>query len=343
MNWSLAPSGLVLMASTTLVLAAPPALAATFTPSPVFDSFDSYTTINPFNGDVTDIYYPTDSSSVNDLPVVLLLQGALVDKAFYSDYASQVARYGFSVIVPNHFQTVPPLGDALLSETTQAQDVLEHLTLENNDPNSPLTGQIDVDTLGLLGHSFGAAVGLATIGEICLPLQCPAPFERPEELRGGAFFGANLRDMNDVFLPIDNDGIGIALLQGNQDGRALPSRAERTFEQIQTSPRALVELDGVNHFGITNTNFVPGAIPDPNSQTLDQAVATELIARWSGLFLRGTLLDDSDALDYVLRTGADQEPNVVSVRTESIPEPMSTAGSLGIVFGLMWLRRRRSA
>ncbi|MGD1950406.1 MAG: PEP-CTERM sorting domain-containing protein [Leptolyngbyaceae cyanobacterium] len=34
---------------------------------------------------------------------------------------------------------------------------------------------------------------------------------------------------------------------------------------------------------------------------------------------------------------------MVSVRTESIPEPMSAAGSFGIVFGLMWLRRRRSA
>ncbi len=219
-----------------------------------YENSSSYSTTNPINGDATDIYFHTldDGSSADDLPVVLMLQGALADKGFYSDYASQVARYGFAVAVPNHIQMVPGFGDILASETSQIQDVLDQFIAESTDTNSPISERIDPQKYGVLGHSLGGAVGLSAIGEICLPQACPTPFERPESLMSGAFFGANLRDQNDTFLSIQNEGIGIALIQGNQDGRALPISAERTFGQIQTPPKALITLDGIDHFGITD-------------------------------------------------------------------------------------------
>ncbi|MGB3296554.1 MAG: chlorophyllase [Phormidesmis sp.] len=321
------------------------AAASTLKLAPPYENFGSYTTANPVNGDVTDIYFPTlgDRSPANNLPAVLLLQGALVDKGFYSDYASQVARYGFAVAVPNHIQTVPGLGDVLASDTTQVQTVLDQFVAESNNPASPLSGKVDTQKFGLLGHSLGGAVGLSVIGEICLFGFCPAPFERPEALKGGAFFGANLRDQSDIFLPIANDGVGIALIQGEQDGRALPINAERTFEQIQTPPKALITLGGVNHFGITTVNTPEGAIPDPNPQLVPQETSIETIARWSGLFLRGTVLDDKDALDYVFNTGAEADPIVVSVegeRAEPIPEPVSLVGVAGGLLSLIYLKKR---
>ena len=212
-----------------------PATAAIAQLTQPYDLFGSYSAINPINGDPTDIYFPLIESSVgdrvpvDDLPIALLLQGALVDKEFYSDYASQVARYGFAVAVPNHTQTIPGFGEVLAPETSQVQNILAQFEAETNSASSPLSGKVDTQKLGLLGHSFGGAVGLSSIGEICLPGFCPEAFERPEALKGGAFFGANLRDQQDVFFPIDNEGIGIALIQGNQDGRALPVNAERTF------------------------------------------------------------------------------------------------------------------
>lgn len=318
------------------------ALAASFNATPRYQTFSSYSTTNPFNGDATDIYYPTleDASAVDDLPVALMLQGALVDKSFYSDYASQVARYGFAVVVPNHFQTIPDFGDALLSDTSQPQAVLDQLTVENSMQNSPLNGKINTGKLGLLGHSFGAAVGLSTIGEVCLPVQCTAPFERPGALMAGAFFGANLRDSNDVYPSIENDGVGVALVQGDRDSRALPLRAKLTYDQVQSPPRALITLGGVNHFGITDVNTPDGAIPDPIAQSVEQTASIETTARWSGLFLRGTLLDDEAALEYVLDTGAEQDPIVVSVDAEAIPEPSTWASSIGVAIGLIWLCRR---
>ena len=73
--------------------------ATTFSPAPSFEQASSYSTTIIENNDLADVYYPIASNAgKNSLPVVLLLQGALVDKSFYSDYASQVARYGFVVV-----------------------------------------------------------------------------------------------------------------------------------------------------------------------------------------------------------------------------------------------------
>ena len=318
------------------------AWGVSFDAAPRYQTFSSYSTTNPFNGDATDIYYPTldDASAVDDLPIALMFQGALVDKSFYSDYASQVARYGFAVVVPNHSPTIPDFGNALLSETSQSQAVLDQLAVENRRKNSPLNDKIDTGKLGLLGHSFGAAVGLSTIGEVCLPVQCAEPFERPEELMAGAFFGANLRDSDDAYLPIENGGVGVVLIQGDRDGRALPIRAELTYDQVQSPPRALITLGGVNHFGITDVNMPAGAIPDPTAQIVEQTVSIETTARWSGLFLRGKLLDDGAALEYVLDTGAEQDLSVVSAEAEAVPEPSTWLSSVGLAIGLIWVCRR---
>jgi hypothetical protein len=98
--------------------------AATIDYSPQFQEAVRYSTTISANNDVADIYYPKISdlnSGNNSFPIALLLQGALVDKSFYSDYASLVARYGFVVVVPNHFRPFPVIPSAppsLLSETS---------------------------------------------------------------------------------------------------------------------------------------------------------------------------------------------------------------------------------
>ena len=318
-------------------------LAAAFNPAPLYDDFATLNTVTVNNGDDTDIYYPVleDATPVDNLPIALFLQGVLVDKSFYSDYASQVARYGFAVVVPNHLQFVPGFGSGLFPEVSQVDAVLDTLKSENTDPSSSLFGKIDTGRLGLLGHSLGGAVGLSAIANECVPLICFGSFKRPSELMAGAFFGANLRNqMTQEPIPIRNDGIGVALLQGDQDSRALPSNAQATFDNIATPPNVLVTLAGVNHFGITNVNMPSGAIPDPNMQTLDQTVGIETTARWSGLFLRGTLLEERGAFDYVFRTGEALDPNVSSVSSVeaiAVSEPSSWFGNVSLGLLLAYL------
>ncbi|NEO25377.1 MAG: hypothetical protein F6K03_00385 [Kamptonema sp. SIO4C4] len=214
--------------------------------------------------------------------------------------------------------------------------MLETFTEENQDANSPLTGQIDTSKLGLLGHSLGGAVGLSAIANQCLPLLCSGSFQRPPELMAGIFFGANLRNpKTDEPIPIENNGIDVALLQGEQDGRAQLTHAEATFENIATPSKALIVLTGVNHFGITNVNSPSGAIPDPNEQTLAQPESIATLARWSGVYLRGTLLDDEEALAFIFETGEDLDPNVSRVEAVQKDESACVRDTvnLGLILG----------
>lgn len=158
--------------------------AAIFNGTPLFNDVANYSTTISANNDLADIYFPNPSNlktGNHSFPVALLLQGANVDKSNYSEYASIVARYGFVVVVPNHPRSLPQLGfTGLLSETSQINAVLAQMAAENSNPASPVTGVVDTQKLGLLGHSAGGAVGLSAIANLCLsPIQCEGSFSRP--------------------------------------------------------------------------------------------------------------------------------------------------------------------
>ncbi|MEG4520022.1 MULTISPECIES: poly(ethylene terephthalate) hydrolase family protein [unclassified Microcoleus] len=321
----------IVCAIAAFVVLASKVFATTIDYAPPFKETSFYSTMISANNDLADIYYPkpSDLNSGNySFPIVLLLQGALVDKSFYSDYASHVARYGFVVVVPNHLRPSPfnpTLPPNLASETSEIAAVLSQMAIENTNPTSPIASVIDTQRLGLLGHSFGGAVGLSVIANKCLPelYLCQEPFTRPKELLAGAFFGANLRNpIANEFVAIANDGIAVALIQGDMDGVALPDRSQSTFDQIQTPPKALITVMGANHFGITNVNNPAGANPDRNTATLERAVGIETIARWSALFLRANMLKDRSAFDYIYSQGDALDPNV-RVTTVAVPQPSS--------------------
>ncbi len=139
------------------------------------------------------------------------------------------------------------------------------------------------------------------------------------------------------FVPISNDGIAVALIQGDLDSVALTERAQSTFDKIQTPPKALISVRGANHFGITNINNPAGANPDRHTPTLYQAVGIETIARWSALFLRANMLEAPAAYDYIYSQGDTLDPNV-SVTSVAVPEPSSLAGS--VMFGILGLSYR---
>ena len=135
------------------------ACCATFNDTPLFDDVASYTITIAANNDLADIYYPNPSNlkTGNDsLPIALLLPGAKVDKSSYSKYAYLVARYGFLVVVPNHTRSIPQTGfKGLLPEPSQINAVLSQMNTENSNPASPICGVVNLQKLGLLGHSAG--------------------------------------------------------------------------------------------------------------------------------------------------------------------------------------------
>ncbi|MEO0826302.1 MAG: chlorophyllase [Cyanobacteria bacterium J06639_16] len=312
-----------------------PADANAFTGDPIFSEVSQYSTT--IGDDPTDIYFPIVSDPLASLPVALMFQGSMVDKADYSNYASIVASYGFAVVVPNNERTlVGPTGPVtgLLAEQGQVQQVLDFVALENQTPTSPLNNLLDPDALGLLGHSFGGAVGLASVQGICIFPFCTDSYRVPAALKAGIFYGTSF-DLDPgpgVSVPPINNVVPTGYILGNREGVVDLPVAVETFQQTLNPPKVLVEVDGANHYGITNED----SFRDPVRPTLDQAIATETIGRWSGLFLRAHVLDDQDAFDYVYNFGDALDPVVTTQSVEAVktPEPSAALGGLLLVAAL---------
>lgn len=72
-----------------------------------------------------------------------MLQGALVDKGDYANFASIVASYGFAIVVPNHFRTLTDPGTGVsfpgfFPQQEQVASVLAFMEAENESSTSPL-------------------------------------------------------------------------------------------------------------------------------------------------------------------------------------------------------------
>jgi dienelactone hydrolase len=272
------------------------------------------------SGDAADVYHPTVPERLRPLladafPVVAVLQGANVDKSRYSGLGRGLARQGFVVVVPNHVRAPGgPFPPGLFTSQTVIPNVLAQATAEDGDPDSPLYRIVDTGSLGLVGHSFGGAVGLFASAGVCAPPICDGPYTRPAALRAGAFYGTNLATGTTLDIDLDTKGVATALVQGTRDSIAPPGEAEVTYPSLE-QPRALITVAGANHYGITDENNPPGAVPDPQAPTLAQDRATAAVARWSGLWLRAQLDRDPLARWLIYREGGSAD-GVVTVRTD---------------------------
>ncbi len=328
------PSKLVIRAIKAItfsLLITLPATGANLSFPPLYEEIEQYETTIDTNGDRADIYYPVIDSAA-EFPIALLLQGALLDKAEYTNYAQTVASYGFVVVVPNHIQSFPEFGlTGFFSEVSQIEDTLNYLERENVNPTSRLNRILNTESLSLLGHSQGGAVSLSAIGDYCLPFLCnEIEFALPEEVVAGVFYGAFLRNFEGEFLPIDNQDIPLALISGSRDGVSTPEEILASYQLIQDPPNALITIEGANHYGITNEDNSR----DPVRPTLEPDVANETIALWTSLFLRANVLGDNDAADLLYRTGDSLDDNVSIVfQTKSTPEssPILTILTLGLI------------
>ncbi|GAA4938411.1 chlorophyllase/cutinase-like alpha/beta fold protein [Actinoplanes utahensis] len=233
------------------------------------------------NGDSADVYHPRYG---NRLKVALVLQGANVDKSWYSTYARKLAAYGFVVVVPNHSRTI--FGrSGLFPEGAQARWTVDWAAAEDADATSPLHQRISEDELVIAGHSFGAAAALSlSTGRCAIPF-CTVPEAAPSELEAIVTYGGNnVPTGGTVALPVANT-VPVGYIQGLADGVATPAEGESTYRVTTGRPKALIEVAGANHYGITDVQNPAGAAPDTSPQTLRQAVGVETVARWSAQWL----------------------------------------------------------
>ncbi len=277
------------------------------------------TTVELGNGTPADIYYPAIApgwrSYLRDaFPVVVHLQGGSVRGEFYEDYARELSRHGFVVVVPDHRRVLGPPGTPP-SPLTDVQ-LIEHAVAAaealDGDEGSALHGVVDTESVALTGHSFGGVVGFFALQGVCAPPFCTPPTTIPE-IDAAAFFGTHMVQ-GGVVPPLATGEVPIALLSGTADERALPAQIETTYEALG-GPRALVSIDGANHYAITDTNAPDGATPETGEQTLTQEHGVRLIARWAAYWLRLQLRQDPFARFWLERFGGSPD-GTVSVRLD---------------------------
>jgi len=268
-------------------------------------------------GDPADLYLPVtpDASRSDALPIALMLPGALVHRSYYSQFASAVAGHGFAVVVPTHERSLPEFNvSGELAEASQITETLGFLQQETVNPSSPLYQKLDSSRMVLLGHSHGGAVGLNAIANTCMFPFCTPPFSRPDAVVAGIFYGVNSQNpTTGEFRPTANNTIPVALVQGSLDGVATPDEAIATYDLIETPPKALITIEGTNHYGITNVNNPPGAFPDASSPTLEQTQGVEAIAQWTGYFLRAHVYGDVEARERIYGGDRPYRSAIISV------------------------------
>lgn len=257
-------------------------------------------------GDPADVYYPDPPDLRTGgyaFPVVLLLQGAKVARGFYGGVAALVARYGFIVVVPDHASNNIG-GPGLYAELSEIAAAGAQMKLEAASATAPVRGVVDTMRIALMGHSYGGASGLSGMANTCFPPIPLCAFARPPELVAGAFYGTNLATPVLGVPALDTGGLPVLLVQGDRDGKALPADAQRTYEQIQKRPKAILTLMGANHYGVTDVDNPAGADAEVNTQTLDHAEGVASSGRWIGLFFAAFVQGDAAARGALRAAGS---------------------------------------
>lgn len=311
------------------------------TPEPAFTTTALYSTTMPQNNDETDIYYPVpdgNDSASYQFPVALFLQGGRVNKSYFSEFAERLATYGFIVVVPNHeadfiltdpdYPGIEITFDGLFPENQQIPDVLDFMKAEHVNATSPLYGIVNDEIMVLTGHSFGSAVTIDAIQEVCeFPLCRPegSTFTLPEEVKAVALTGINTIPFGNPFDTVNRptaNPVPMAIINGDLDENAGYHDTKDSYKLIENLPKSLVFVKGANHYGLCTENN-PGnpnypsepqndgtPTPQENPPTLDQDISIETNARWTAQFLRAHALNDPAAMEYISTTGRLLDPNV---------------------------------
>lgn len=191
-------------------------------------------------------------------PLMIILQGARVDKKHYAMLASALVSWDGVVAVPNH--------KSYLGQHFTEQRVVNHVWdyLRSHDSyRQYLTGELVV-----LGHSFaGVAVFNLAQGRCGFPT-CVGSLQPPKEMRAVISYGYFRKKAMESRVPI-------LMIQGSLDNL---QDAKDTFQLIEAPNKSFVEISGANHYGLTNTNNPEGAKKDDAAPEISQKESIEQVA-----------------------------------------------------------------
>jgi hypothetical protein len=120
--------------------------------------FDPVTKIeSEYDGSTMWGYYPKRISGGETFPLMAFMHGSTGQFEFYDENLAMYASHGFVILFP--FIKNPEKDKNPLTTNTNGKYLLnavEYAKIENENPDSPLYGMIDMQNIVLAGHSMGA-------------------------------------------------------------------------------------------------------------------------------------------------------------------------------------------
>lgn len=236
---------------------------------------------------VTRIAHPT---SGGPYPLLVMSHGASGHPEEYAETTPMWAADGFVVVQPTFPLTNRDVPNALsnigdvVNQPGDVSFVIDQVLAANDDPDSPLAGLIDPDSIGVDGHSLGGATTWAVAFDAAV---------RDDRIDSVVVFAGLTLDMPDGELELDSD-LPLLVLHGDADD--VPLQLDLDPWEQAASRKWFVTLLGATH--------VP-AFTDAESPH-DELVTRTILDFW-----HGTLGGDADALDRVTESATDPELTVV--------------------------------
>jgi dienelactone hydrolase len=262
-----------------------------------------------------DGYVPTQADKA---PVVIMMPGFGIVKARYRWLGTTLASHGIATFV------VQP--DTSFASTKHILGTRAALAADQ-----ALAARLDLTRVVLAGHSAGclAPVGLTDVS-VCPQGVCSPGDTTPTWLRGLILFGYHNQNQLSDSTPMAAANIPWLLLTGSKDGVSTPEKAAATLKRLQDRPIYRIEVQGANHFQMTD--YVdPQAdlrLADDNTPSIANRTARLLWARSVVAFAKKTLLGDA-AVPADLGTGGDdrlaveiKQPRLARAPSAGLPRVM---------------------
>ncbi|NJL68177.1 MAG: hypothetical protein HC849_10130 [Oscillatoriales cyanobacterium RU_3_3] len=208
-----------------------------------------------------DIYPPQPLCEEDDFSsVILILQGVEIDKSEYAAIATEFNQHQFWVIIPNCY---PAGRDYLCPENCSAEKAIAAL---KSASSGPLDRALQRGVI-LLGHSAG---GMAAFG--ALAVNSPELFTK---LRAIVTYGSGAPSNTSYISPLPP----ILMLSGQKDSVVPQQLSRSAFQRIPTSAKTFIELNGLNHYSINESQQPIGSPTEENQADFSNRDSVSSIAR----------------------------------------------------------------
>ena len=238
----------------------------------------------------TRIVFPTGDGPY---PLLVMSHGGTGHPDEYAEQIPQWAAAGFVVAAPIFPLTnrdsaggMSNIGD-WVNQPGDVSFVIDEVLAAGDDPDSPLHGRVDPESIGVVGHSLGGATTYAVAFNTAT---------RDDRIDSVVVFAGLTFDVPGGEFEFDS-GLPLLVLHGDADD--VPIEPDETAWEQAASPKWFVTLLGADHrLAFTDE-------PSP----WDDLVTRTILDFW-----HGTLGGDADALDRVTDDATD--PELATVRHE---------------------------